>query len=132
MGLHVRAHIVLQLSIQSSQGGESRLGALSKVQYSEPARRMTMAAPDLLDSSGVARAAGLVDESATVWQDRFLFALGLRIAGGTHRDRAQHHRPTNPWIAERTPASAPRREAPMGNRACSCLCLTTMENRVVE
>ena len=44
---------------------------------------MTTAALDLLGSSGVAWAAKLDDESTTVWQDRFLFAPGLRIAGGT-------------------------------------------------
>jgi alkylation response protein AidB-like acyl-CoA dehydrogenase len=74
---------VLQWSIQRAQGGESRLGALLKLQYSEHARRMTTAALDLLGSSGVAWATGLDDETTTVWHDRFLFAPGLRIAGGT-------------------------------------------------
>ena len=80
--LYCRAS-VLQWSIQRAQGGESRLGALLKLQYSEHARRMTTAALDLLGSSGVAWATGLDDETTTVWQDRFLFAPGLRIAGGT-------------------------------------------------
>jgi alkylation response protein AidB-like acyl-CoA dehydrogenase len=74
---------VLQWSIQRAQGGESGLGALLKLQYSEHARRMTTAALDLLGSGGVAWAVGSDDENATAWQDRFLFAPGLRIAGGT-------------------------------------------------
>lgn len=62
---------VLQWSIQRAQGGESPLGALVKLQYSEHAGRMTTAGLDLLDSSGVAWTAGLDDQSTTVWQDRF-------------------------------------------------------------
>ena len=51
--------------------------------YSEHARRMTTAALDLL---GVAGVAGPLDEgqsATTDWQNRFLFAPGLRIAGGS-------------------------------------------------
>jgi alkylation response protein AidB-like acyl-CoA dehydrogenase len=74
---------ILQWSMQRAQGGKSRLGALVKLQYSEHARRMTTAALGLVGSSGMAWAGELDDESTTVWQDRFLFAPGLRIAGGT-------------------------------------------------
>jgi alkylation response protein AidB-like acyl-CoA dehydrogenase len=74
---------VLRWSMQRAQGGEPRLGALLKIQYSEHARQMTTAALDLLGSNSVARAAGRDDDPKRVWEDRFLFAPGLRIAGGT-------------------------------------------------
>ncbi len=75
---------ILQWSIQRAQAqGHARVGGLLKLMYSEHARRMTSAALDLL---GAAAVAGPLDESesaTTDWQNRFLFAPGLRIAGGS-------------------------------------------------
>jgi hypothetical protein len=92
---------ILQWSMQRAQGGESRLGALVKLQYSEHARRMTTAALGLVGSSGMAWAGELDDESTTVWQDRFLFCAGIAHCWRDRRDSTQHHRRTNPRPAER-------------------------------
>jgi alkylation response protein AidB-like acyl-CoA dehydrogenase len=86
---------ILQWSIQRAQvGGHSRVGGLLKLMYSEHARRMTSTALDLLGAAGVA---GPLDDESSVtdWQNRFLFAPGLRIAGGS--DEIQRN-----TIAERT------------------------------
>jgi alkylation response protein AidB-like acyl-CoA dehydrogenase len=88
--------LILQWSMRRAQArGHSRVGGLLKLMYSEHARRMTTAAIDLLGAAGIA---GPLDEkelASTDWQNRFLFAPGLRIAGGS--DEIQRN-----TIAERT------------------------------
>jgi alkylation response protein AidB-like acyl-CoA dehydrogenase len=87
---------ILQWSIQRAQAGSaSRVGGLLKLMYSEHARRMTNAALELLGPAGVAGPLGDSEASVTDWQNRFLFAPGLRIAGGS--DDIQRN-----TIAERT------------------------------
>jgi len=86
---------ILQWSMQRAQArGHARVGGLLKLMYSEHGRRMTTAALDLLGAAGVAGPIGN-DSATTDWQNRFLFAPGLRIAGGS--DEIQRN-----TIAERT------------------------------
>jgi hypothetical protein len=54
-----------------------------------------------------------------VWQDRFLFAPGLRIAGGTDEIQRITHRRANPRAAERAPPRCPRVETRVDDQACS-------------
>jgi alkylation response protein AidB-like acyl-CoA dehydrogenase len=87
---------ILQWSIQRAQaGGHSPVSGLLKLMYSQHARRMTNTAMELLGGAGVAGPLGNAESSATDWQNRFLFAPGLRIAGGS--DEIQRN-----TIAERT------------------------------
>ena len=96
---------ILQWSMQRAQdGGHSRVGGLLKLMYSEHARRMTNAALDLLGAAGVAGPLDEGESATTDWQNRFLFAPGLRIAGGS--DEIQRN-----TIAERT-LGLPRKRAP--------------------
>jgi alkylation response protein AidB-like acyl-CoA dehydrogenase len=96
---------ILQWSIQRAQvGGHSRVGGLLKLMYSEHARHMTSTALDLLSTAGVAGPLGDDESSVTDWQNRFLFAPGLRIAGGS--DEIQRN-----TIAERT-LGLPRESRP--------------------
>ncbi len=54
-------------------------GSIAKLLYSEHARLTANAALELLGVSGIATA----DAAAAPWNERFLFAPGLRIGGGT-------------------------------------------------
>jgi alkylation response protein AidB-like acyl-CoA dehydrogenase len=75
---------ILQWSIQRAQTGrDTRVVGLLKLMYSEHARRMTSAALDVLGVTGVAGPIDESDSQVTDWQNRFLFAPGLRIAGGS-------------------------------------------------
>ena len=76
---------VLQWTLRRAEvpGGE-RLGGLVKLLYSDHARRMTDAAVTLLGPRGIAWPAPAdIGGDSTQWVDRFLFAPGLRIAGGS-------------------------------------------------
>jgi alkylation response protein AidB-like acyl-CoA dehydrogenase len=87
---------ILQWSIQRAQAGSpSRVGGLLKLMYSQHARHMTNTALELVGPAGVAGPLGDTESSVTDWQNRFLFAPGLRIAGGS--DEIQRN-----TIAERT------------------------------
>lgn len=87
---------ILQWSIQRAQDrGHSRVGGLLKLMYSHHVCRMTNAALDLLGPAGVAGPLDETETATTDWQNRFLFAPGLRIAGGS--DEIQRN-----TIAERT------------------------------
>jgi alkylation response protein AidB-like acyl-CoA dehydrogenase len=72
---------VLDLHQQRVSAGDSNTGASSigKLMYSEHARLSSSSALQILGLNAVAGP----DERAEVWRDRFLFAPGLRIAGGT-------------------------------------------------
>jgi alkylation response protein AidB-like acyl-CoA dehydrogenase len=88
--------LILQWSMRRAQArGQSRVGGLLKLMYSEHARRMTTAALDVLGAAGVAGPLDEKESATTDWQNRFLFAPGLRIAGGS--DEIQRN-----TIAERT------------------------------
>jgi alkylation response protein AidB-like acyl-CoA dehydrogenase len=87
---------ILQWSMRRAQDrGHSRVGGLLKLMYSQHARRMTTAALDVLGAAGVAGPLHGTESATTDWQNRFLFAPGLRIAGGS--DEIQRN-----TIAERT------------------------------
>ena len=87
---------ILQWSIQRAQvRGHARVGGLLKLMYSQHARRMTNAALDVLGAAGIAGPLDGEESATTDWQNRFLFAPGLRIAGGS--DEIQRN-----TIAERT------------------------------
>jgi alkylation response protein AidB-like acyl-CoA dehydrogenase len=87
---------ILQWSIQRAQaGGHSPVSGLLKLMYSQHARRMTNTAMELLGAAGVAGPLGDGESTVIDWQNRFLFAPGLRIAGGS--DEIQRN-----TVAERT------------------------------
>jgi alkylation response protein AidB-like acyl-CoA dehydrogenase len=54
-------------------------GSVAKLLYSEHARLTANAALELLGVSAI----GTADATAVPWNERFLFAPGLRIGGGT-------------------------------------------------
>ncbi len=76
-----RASILRWLVQRSEIASDSGPGALVKWLYSDHARQMTNLGLQLLGAEAVA--ANESDEDATASQNRFYFAPGLRIAGGS-------------------------------------------------